>query len=43
MDPRYVFSALAGLLAAVVIFATITTVPHISHRQTVNPKIVQTG
>lgn len=32
MDPRYIFSALAGLFAAVVIFATVTTVRHISHR-----------
>jgi hypothetical protein len=43
MDPRYVFSALAGLLTAAVIFATITTVRHISHRPAVTPKIVQTG
>lgn len=29
MDPRYIFSALAGLFA-VVIFATVTTAGHIS-------------
>jgi hypothetical protein len=30
VDPRYVFSALAGLLAVVILFAVITTVRHIS-------------
>jgi len=43
MDPRYIFSALAGLLVAALIFATITTVRRISHRPAAAPKIVQTG
>jgi hypothetical protein len=30
MDPRYIFSALAGVFAVVLIFAAITTVRHIS-------------
>jgi hypothetical protein len=41
MDPRYVISALAGILAAVVIFATVTTVRHIS-RHSASPGIAQT-
>jgi hypothetical protein len=32
MDPRFIFSALVGAFCVVLIFATITTVRHISHR-----------
>ncbi len=32
MDPRFIFSALAGVVCVAVIFATVTTVRHISHR-----------
>jgi hypothetical protein len=32
MDPRFIFSALAGVVCVVIIFATITTVRHISHQ-----------
>jgi hypothetical protein len=42
MDPRYMLSALAGLLAAVMIFAAITTARYISHRS-IGPAIVRTG
>jgi hypothetical protein len=34
MNPRFIFSALAGLFCAALIFATITTVRHVSHNQT---------
>jgi len=30
MDPRFIFSALAGVLCLVLIFAAVTTVRHIS-------------
>ena len=33
MDPRLIFSALAGVICVVIIFATVTTVRQISHRQ----------
>ena len=32
MDPRYILSAFAGILAAVMIFAAVTTVKYVSHR-----------
>jgi hypothetical protein len=41
MDPRYVFSALAGLLAVVIIFAIITTVRHLS-RSSPQPTVTRT-
>ncbi len=32
MDPRFIFSALAGVLCVVIIFAILTAARHISHR-----------
>ena len=32
MDTRFIFSALAGVVCLVIIFATVTTVRYISHR-----------
>jgi hypothetical protein len=32
MDPRFIFSALIGAFCAALIFATITSIRHVSHR-----------
>src|ERR1700756_4357257 len=42
MDPRYIISAFAGVLAVVIIFATIATVRYISH-EPVSPSLARTG
>jgi len=42
MDTRYIFSALAGIFAVVIIFATVTTVRHISGHSS-SPAIVRPG
>jgi hypothetical protein len=32
MDPRFIFSALTGVVCVAIIFATVTTARYISHR-----------
>jgi len=32
MDPRFILSALAGMFCIVLIFATVTTIRHVSNR-----------
>jgi hypothetical protein len=41
MDSRFLFSALIGAFCAALIFATVTTVRHISHR--VDPVVSRPG
>jgi hypothetical protein len=36
MDSRYILSAFVGVLAVAVLFATVTTVRHVSHQPVIS-------
>jgi hypothetical protein len=41
MDPRYIISALAGVFAVAIIFATVTTVRHLQQPSGVTTAVVR--